>query len=178
MKDPRKNVHDHTTAERIAKNTETETPRYAEEPTAEEWKQHAINERRAALTGQRFTASFYGAWFVLDELSEEAVPAESLEQAVELAEERNEYENAPATADEIIAMLNREVKKLQGFKVMAKRESDAWLRANAKQAELHYILGRLTAHKFGIRSITEEADAEAAAAEDAAVALAEQRAGA
>lgn len=51
-----------------------------------------IQARRNALGGHRYTVTFYGGWYVIDEHSSRAYKADSIEQAVTVAETGNTTE--------------------------------------------------------------------------------------
>ena len=74
------------------------------------------------------------------------------------SEPASEDDNRPYDTGDIIALMNRQVKRLQRHKDSVMRPDTEWVTLNAKQAELQYVLGRITAHKMGIRDISKAGD--------------------
>ena len=70
--------------------------------------------------------------------------------------EAEERADTPADAGDIIALMNRQVQSLR--EQLGDTDAVADLRRRAKISELQYILGRITAHKMGIRDISKAGD--------------------
>ncbi len=48
-----------------------------------------IHARRAALSGHRFSVTFYGGWYAVDNHTGRTFPARTMEQVLDIAESKN-----------------------------------------------------------------------------------------
>jgi len=114
------------------------------------------NDRRNALEGKRFQVLFYGGWYMVDEKTRQTTEAESINEALTMAEDHNRDNEHDAledseiiSAQNVIDFLNKRVRfHKSGVENGTDREKSYHLNA---ERELHYLLGRFFAHNMGIR---------------------------